>query len=607
MERMNGTRFMTQEELQGKLTEIDLTKGSGWPSGGLPLLVRGDKAYVDTGDSHSIIFGATGSKKTRLLGMPAVEILSGAGESFVVTDPKGEIYDKTVENVKQRGYQVYCLNLRDMKEGNTWNPLMLPYRFYRNGEKGKAVEMVSELAKMMVGEAGNDPFWSDSAVDVITGLMLILLESATKDECHVKSLIALWEQYLANKEKTLKTVKNIYPKSLIRRKLGTLDNSSEKTVGSIESVTTTALNRLMANEEFVEFMSQDGMEFYDITKEKTAIYLIIPDENTFYHFIVSLFLEQLYEVLIKEAQSMPEHKLAIRMNYIVDEFANIPKIENMGSMITAARSRNIRFHLIIQSKTQLKNKYEDMASVICDNCNNWVYLYSKDYDLLSEISNLCGKVIYDNHMTMPLISEFELQHLNKEEGEALVLSGRNYPCIVNLADIDAYPAQKENRIRGFSGRKGKAQVRTTLKSWQTVDIFKLDWYVRKRISGDKIDAFIFPVRKQWRRKLDETGYCKDVWLVGTYNGMIIAEDMVSEEEIESGEGILRISFRQFDKIEDTMQLKWYRAPKDLEHTHKTEVMVDNIPTAFMTIEEMGIENFTPVERKIPECLKGGLI
>ena len=606
MERMNGTRFMTQEELQGKLTEIDLTQESGWTAGGLPLLVRDNKAYVDTGDSHSIIFGATGSKKTRLLGMPTVEILSGAGESFVVTDPKGEIYDKTVGNVKQRGYQVYCLNLRDMKEGNTWNPLMLPYRFYRNGERGKAVEMVSELAKMMVGEAGNDPFWPDSAADVITGLMVLLLESATKDECHIKSLLALWEQYRTNKEKTIKTIKEIYPKSLITRKLGTLDNSSDKTVGSIESVTATALNRLMANEEFVDFLSRDGMEFYDITKEKTAIYLIIPDENTFYHFIVSLFLEQLYEVLIKEAQRMPDHRLAIRMNYIVDEFANIPKIENMGSMITAARSRNIRFHLIVQSKMQLKNKYEDMASVICDNCNNWVYLYSKDYDLLSEISNLCGKVIYDNHMTMPLISEFELQHLNKEEGEALVLSGRNYPCIVNLADIDAYPAQKESHIREFSDGRSKARAGMTFLSRQPADIFKLDRYVKKRIAGDEIDAYTFPVKNNWRKRLNETGYCKDVWLVGTYNGMIIAEDMVSEEEIESGEGILRISCRQFDRIEDTMQLKWYWAPKDLEHTHTMEVMVDNIPTAFMTIEEMGIENFTPVERKIPECLKGGL-
>ena len=606
MERMNSTRFMTQEELKAKLTKIDLTKESGWSTGGLPLLVRDNRAYVDTGDSHSIIFGATGSKKTRLLAMPAVEILSGAGESFVVTDPKGEIYDKTVENVKQRGYQVCCLNLRDMKKGNTWNPLMLPYRFYRNGEKGKAVEMVSELAKMMVGEAGNDPFWSDSAVDVITGLMLILLESATKDECHIKSLIALWEQYLTNKEKTLKTIKDIYPKSLIRRKLGTLDNSSEKTVGSIESVTTTALNRLMANEEFVEFMSQEGMEFYDITKKKTAIYLIIPDENTFYHFIVSLFLEQLYEVLIKEAQSMPEHKLAIRMNYIVDEFANIPRIENMGAMITAARSRNIRFYLIVQSKMQLKDKYEDMASVICDNCNNWVYLYSKDYDLLSEISNLCGKVIYDNHMTIPLISEFELQHLNKEEGEALVLSGRNYPCIVNLADIDEYPAQKESCLGGCRDAKDDAQTDTIPSYRQPADIFKLDWFVKKRIAGDEIDAYTFPAKNNWRKKLNEMKYRRDVWLVGTYNGMIIAEDMVSEEEIETGEGILRTAFRQFDRIEDTTQLKWYRATEDLERTHTMKVMIDNIPTAFLTIEEMGIENFTPVEKKIPECLKGGL-
>ena len=479
MNRINGTRFISQEELGERLTEIDLEK-ENCISGGIPLVVRGGKAYVDDSDSHTIIFGATGSKKTRLLGMPAVEILSAAGESFVITDPKGEIYDKTVENVRQRGYQVFCLNLRDFKKGSTWNPLALPYDLYRSGERSKAVEMVSELAGMIVGTHFDDPFWSNSATDVVTGLMLILFNKASREECNIKSMIALWMQYLDAREETLKLIGKAFGDSLIKRKLGTLYSSSGKTAGSIEAVVATGINRLAANEEFVELLSQDGLEFDLVTAKKTAIYIIVPDENTFTHFAASIFLEQLYEVLIKEAQKHPERRLVSRMNYIVDEFANIPKINNMQAMITASRSRNIRFCLIVQSKMQLVAKYGKEASVICDNCSNWIYLYSKDYELLSEISRLCGNVIYDNHMTMPLISEFELQHLNKEEGEALVLSGRNYPCIVNLSDIDEYPAQKKRQMQRAADGESGAQTHIEAALWQPVRIFVMSEGIFRR-------------------------------------------------------------------------------------------------------------------------------
>ena len=381
MNRMNSTRFMTQDELMKQLTAIDIENGSDCEAAGIPLLVKDKTAYVDTADNHTIIFGATGSKKTRLLGMPTVELLSRAGESFVVTDPKGEIYEKTVRNVSKRGYQIICLNLRELTKGETWNPLALPYDCYRAGEKGKAIEMISEIARMLAGHKSEDPFWTNSTADVLTGLMLILLEAADREECHIKSVLELWEQYLNNRNKMNEKFKCGFSNKLISRKLRSLHNDSNRTVGSIESLVATAINRIAANEEFVDFLSQKGMQFDMVTKEKTAIYLIIPDENQYYHFVAGLFMEQLYEVLIKEAQRSPNRRLSIRMNYIVDEFANIPKMENMDSMITAARSRNIRFYLIVQSKMQLEDKYKTAASVICDNFTNLIYLYSKDYEL----------------------------------------------------------------------------------------------------------------------------------------------------------------------------------------------------------------------------------
>jgi len=130
MNRLNGTRFLTQDELAKTLVAVDMNADS-YPVGGIPMLVKDGKIYIDAADSHTMIFGATGSKKTRMFAMPSVGIFARAGESFVVTDPKGEIYDRTIGDVVSYGYESNCINLRDFKAGVTWNPFALPYRYYR--------------------------------------------------------------------------------------------------------------------------------------------------------------------------------------------------------------------------------------------------------------------------------------------------------------------------------------------------------------------------------------------------------------------------------------------------------------------------------------------
>ena len=585
MNRMNTTRFMSQEELMQKYTEIDLSREEPCPAGGVPLLVKNQKAYVDTEDNHTMIFGSTGSKKTRLLGIPTVEILSRAGESFIVTDPKGEIYAKTAKSIQRKGYRTYCLNLRELKKGVTWNPLLVPYDFYCQGNAGKAVEMVYEMVRMIVGEKSEDPFWSNTTIDVITGLILILLENAGKEECNIKSVLALWSQYVESKEEFIQKVRQNCS-DLVVRKLNSLNNESTKTVGSIEALVTTGLNRLSANEEFVEFLSQDGMKFDSIASEKTAIFIIVPDENKFYHFIASLFMEQMYEVLIKQAQHNPNQRLPIRMNYIIDEFANIPKMENMDSMITASRSRNIRFMLLIQSKKQLEEKYGSAASIICDNCSNWIYLYSKDYELLKEISQLCGNVIYDNLLTIPLISEFELQHLSKEEGEALVLAGRSLPCIVNLADIDEYPYLQDC-----------SDILET-QTWTSVDTFVLG---TKKLSTYFLQSL--PQLNRSRRNKARTG-TRDKWLVGTCNGVILVEDSASLAEIISGYGMIRLCVNEFDDLSCMKNMQWYISDNKKMFRY-AYILANEAPERIaVTIQELGEEEFTPVPESTIERLKG---
>lgn len=552
MNRVNSTHFATQEELAGSLVSLDL-KEKVFPIAGVPFLGKGDTIYVDASDSHTMVFGATGSKKTRLFVMPGIEILVRGGESFVATDPKGELYERTAGDVSSYGYDVKCMNLRDFKKGFRWNPLTLPYEYYHNNKKVKAMEFVMEMSSMIIGgDSSQESFWVDTGRDVLVGFILLLLEEADKEECNLRSLVNLWNQYLKERKTFMKYIKEKYMGKLIYQKLASLDNQSDKTAGSIESFIHMGLNKITINEEFMDFLSAEGTDLEELISEQMAIYLVIPDENKTYHFVVSLFLEQLYEVLINKAQKEPDQKLPQRINFLIDEFGNIPRIENMEAMITAARSRNIRFHLIVQGMKQLRQKYREGAEIISGNCNNWIYLYSKEFELLQDISRLCGEVIYDNHMTIPLFSEFDLQHLSKEAGEALVLAGRNCPCICNLLDIDEYPFERK-----------PAPVMEAKPATMPVKVFSVE---------EKSECiYSYPLDK-----IDILGLCgmrmpeTSKWLVGTGpNGIILTEGCFTEAQIQSEYAFYKLIEKgNMDGYVSPEDLEWYSADYEISSRYR---------------------------------------
>lgn len=574
MKKLNSTRFMSQEELENKYTAIDIN-AERYSAAGIPLLVKDGKIYVDNEDSHTMVFGATGSKKTRNLVMPSVGIFTRAGESFVVTDPKGEIFDRTSADAKEHGYNICCLNLREFADGIAWNPLALAYKYYHNGNRTKALEFVSEMIKMIIGEeTTEEAFWTYSAVDILMGFTLILFEESGETECTLKNLCKLWNEYMYDNRTVLDRFKEKYENTFIYQKISYLYSKSDKTVGSMQTIVSMGVNKLALNEEFLEFVSCKGVDILTMIEGKQAIYLIVPDENTSYHFMASLFLEQLYEVLIEKAQQEEDHRLKNRMNFLIDEFANIPRIKNMDAMITASRSRNIRFQLIIQGMKQLRDKYEEAAEIITGNCNNWLYMYSKEFELLQDISNLCGEVCYDNSIRMPLFSTFELQHLNKEEGEALLLGGRNCPCLTNLADISKYPypegrAVNYPKVHGITSKKPKKQERSTT-------CFCIEPDVKKAVV--EIPDWVQETKR---------------WLVAVGpKGMIFAEQFATPKDIMlgivAGKMACELQEKQGCEIE---YFEWYSAEEQVGKKYQ-EILKENPEKIYLTITELGISNFT---------------
>ena len=432
------TRWATEDEIRRVGSYVDLSQNN-YPVGGLPLLSDGKTAYVDGKDTHTIIFGATGSKKTRLFCMPMVNLFINAGESFVVTDPKGEIYQRTAGMATKQGYKTVVLNLRDIGKGDMWNPLALPLELYRNGDREDGVAMFSDFINMIAApqfERTNDVFWPQMASSFATGCLLLLAECAKKEEVNLASLGALCMQ---SAETPLKWLSDRMSAETIaglnlRNVLTAADNTRRSIYVSLYGM----VSPFTTQKNLTAMLSGNTMNIADFGRQKTAVYLIIPDEKTTLHFLATAFIKQTYEILIREAQKEKNHQLPVRVNFVLDEFCNMPKVPDMPSMISAARSRNIRYYLIAQSKHQLIGKYGEDADTIKGNCDNWVFLTSKELDLLEEISQLCGNICTASGHQRRLISVSELQRLNKERGEALIMHARQYPIISALADIDDY-------------------------------------------------------------------------------------------------------------------------------------------------------------------------
>ena len=115
--------------------------------GGIPLINTGKELWVDNSGYHNMIIGSTGSGKSQALSFPFIRVMAKAGESMIVTDPKGELYEGTAKELEERGYNIILLNFRDPQKGNCWNPFYLPYKLYKEGDIDKATELLEDLAK----------------------------------------------------------------------------------------------------------------------------------------------------------------------------------------------------------------------------------------------------------------------------------------------------------------------------------------------------------------------------------------------------------------------------------------------------------------------------
>ncbi len=396
---------------------------------GIALINDGKKIWVDDGDYHNLIIGSTGSGKTQNIIFPMIEILAKHGESMIITDPKGELYEKKSNMLRSKGYNIVLLNFRDPGRGNAWNPMSLPYNLYKNGNRDKAMELLDDLALNILYDEGNknaDPFWEKTSADYFSGLSLGLFDDAKEEEINLNSIslmTTVGEEKLGGSTyiKEYFNLKNPGSSAYISASSTILAPSDTKM--SILAVFKQKIKLFASRENLSEMLSYSDFDIKDIGKKKTAVFIIVQDEKKTYHSLVTIFIKQVYETLIDVAQNSPGNKLPIRTNFLLDEFANMPPLKDVTTMITAARSRAMRFTMIIQNFAQLNEVYgEQNAETIKGNCGNTIYLISTELKALKEISEMCGEVKVktgkgdkEKEETRPLITVSDLQKMKMNE------------------------------------------------------------------------------------------------------------------------------------------------------------------------------------------------
>ena len=325
----------------------------------------------------------SGSGKSASYSIPNAFQMLG---SYVFTDPKGELYDKTAGYLRKNGYEIKVLNLVNPANSDGYNPLL-----HIRSEIDVDV-IANTIVKGQKSETGsNDPYWDDMAEMLLKALIYYLMATRPEEEQNLASCSELVRAANANGGSNLLTeLMNQLPYDHpARMNYKSIEIAPEKTYGSILSSLQSKLGKF-DSKEIAEVTSTDTIDFDEIGSRKTAVYVISSDTHKAYDFLLTIFFSQMIQQLYDFADKNGG-RLKMPTFFILDEFANIGQIPDFDKKISTSRSRGISFSVILQNLDQLEAVYEKSYETIMGNCDTHVFLGSNSFKTVEYFSKALGE------------------------------------------------------------------------------------------------------------------------------------------------------------------------------------------------------------------------
>lgn len=394
----HGTaRFATPKEISATYKHIPYQpqiwrRGEALPDAqGLIVgcVERGGKmtAILDDHDIHTLMIGASGVGKTANFLYPNIEYCCAAGMSFITTDSKGDLYRNTATIAeKYYGYKIAVIDLRNPTRSSGYNMLYLVNKYmdmYKNSGileyKAKAEKFAKITSKTIISadgdssSMGQNAFFYESAEGLLTSVIMLIAEFCPSEKRHIISVFKMIQDLLApsgikGKSQFQILIDKLPGDHKARWFAGAALNSAEQAMNSVMSTALSRLNAFLDSELEQILCFDTSIDVEEFCNSKSAIYLVLPEEDATKHFLVSLIFQQLYREMLTVADEKGG-QLDKRVMIYADEIGTLPKIDGLEMIFSASRSRRISIVAIIQSLAQFEKTYgKEGAEIIVDNC-----------------------------------------------------------------------------------------------------------------------------------------------------------------------------------------------------------------------------------------------
>ena len=347
---------------------------------------------------NTLVCGGSGAGKTRFYCKPN---LMQANTSFVILDPKGEIVRDVGKLLEAKGYEIKVLDLISMEKSHCYNPFV-----YLHNDND-IQRLVTNLFKSTTpkGSQSNDPFWDTAASMLLLALVFYLHYEAPPDEQNFAMVMEMLragaiEDEDDNRPSPLDCLFDELaednPEHIAIKYYRSYHSGSAKTLKSIQITLAARLEKFNL-ESLASLTSTDELELGTLGEKKTALFALIPDNDTSFNFLVSILYTQLFQQLFYSADHIHGGSLPIPVHFLMDEFANVSLPDDFDKILSVMRSRSVSVSIILQNLAQLKALFEKQWESIVGNCDEFLYLGGNEQSTHKYVSELLGKATIDTN------------------------------------------------------------------------------------------------------------------------------------------------------------------------------------------------------------------